>query len=100
MARERMKGLAIILAIWSALGLIGLAIPVVNPLVTIVPAVPFYLISDLLTAGTAQRGLFWDSAHGPPFLNGAGVGLVYVLPGVVAAVLLTITLFSSRRPSA
>lgn len=51
-------------------------------LLVMLPAVPLYLLSALFNP-SAARGVFWDSAHGPPFLTGAGISLVYFLPALI-----------------
>jgi hypothetical protein len=87
------RTVAAILAVWSVLGLIGLAIPGVDALFLIAPALPLYLLSSI-AGNPGTRGALWDSAHGPPFLNDLGIALVYVAPGVVA---ITVFLFSIGR---
>jgi hypothetical protein len=61
-------------------------IPGVDALFLTIPALPLYLVTSVVDS-TATRGLLWDSAHSLPFLNGVGIGAVYVLPGVAAIAL-------------
>lgn len=52
----------------------------------ILPAFPFALLSNVFDE-SAHRGLFWDSAHSPPFLNALGLTVVYFGPGAVLVLL-------------
>jgi hypothetical protein len=65
-----------------ALGALSLAETEASAIALIVPAVPLYLISSAFDPA-ARSGLLWDSAHSPPFLNGAGIACVYFIPGAV-----------------
>ncbi len=81
---------AFALGIWGVLGLLGLLIPGVRDWVVILPAIPLYFLSSG-SGGTVTHGLLWDSAHGPPFLNTAGIVLVYGVPIFLAIALLLLT---------
>jgi hypothetical protein len=47
------------------------------------PAVLLYALGSGFGANDVRSGLLWDSAHGPPFLTGIGVALVYFLPAAL-----------------
>ena len=47
------------------------------------PAIPLYFLSSGFGSTNVHRGLLWDSAHGPPFLNGGGVLVIYFLPAAL-----------------
>jgi len=54
--------------------------------VIIVPGIAVYLVSTGFGRTNTTSGLLWDSAHSPPFLNAAGVLVVYFCPAVFALV--------------
>ena len=75
-------------AILIALGIATVSgIEASGPLL-ILQAVPFYIASTTVDP-SAKRGMFWDSAHSPPFLNDSGIALVasiYFILGIVLIV--------------
>jgi hypothetical protein len=77
-----------------AIGALALADTEASAIAQVVPAVPLYLISSAFDPA-ARSGLLWDSAHGPPFLNGAGIACVYFIPGVL---LLLLGALARQRP--
>jgi hypothetical protein len=62
----------------------------------ILPAIPLALLAEA-TGDSPRSGWLWDSAHGPPFLNLAGVLLVYFLPGLLVLAWLLKRRADSRR---
>lgn len=87
---------AFALAIWGVAGLVGLLIPAVADWVVFLPAVPLYVLSTAFAKSTVTHGVLWDSAHGPPFLNAAGIVLVYMVPIVFG---ITLLVSASKRAS-
>jgi hypothetical protein len=79
-----------------ALGALSLAETEASAIALIVPAVPLYMLSSAFDPA-ARSGLLWDSAHSPPFLNGAGIVCVYFLPGFLLLVLGAVTRQRSRE---
>jgi len=81
-------------ALLLALGVVTYAGLDPTGLVVILPAIPFYMFSAWLDP-SARRGVFWDSAHSPPFLNTLGIACVYIIPGLL---LVALALFAKRPP--
>jgi len=92
------KAIAIILAaVLLTLGAMALVGGAVGEWLLILPAIPFAMVTMWLEPG-ARSGIFWDSAHSPPFLNALGLTVVYFLPGLL---LLISSFFRGRaRPVA
>ena len=90
------RTLGTILLVWSLGGLLCLLIPGAKEWAVILPAIPLYELSTAVDSAVRTSGLLWDSAHGPPFLNSAGIFVIYVLPGVVALALLFIPRRTAR----
>jgi hypothetical protein len=78
-------------AVWLLLGLVGTAVFVgfesdLGYGAVMGPAFPLYLLSAKLNGSAVTRGVFWDSAHSPPFLNPLGLVAVYALPSILGLV--------------
>lgn len=78
-------------AVWLLLGLVGTAVFVglesdLGYRAVMGPAVPLYLLSAKLNGPNVRQGVFWDSAHSPPFLNPFGLVAVYALPSILGLV--------------
>lgn len=50
----------------------------------ILPAIALTSAREAIGLAPEPRGVLYDSAHGPPFLNLVGIAVVYFLPAVVA----------------
>ena len=86
-ARMRGRTRIIVGAIIVVLGIATVSgIDASGPLL-ILQAVPFYIASTTVDP-SARRGMFWDSAHGPPFLNDSGIAIVATIYFVVGTVLI------------
>lgn len=48
----------------------------------LLPAIPFVLFAAV-TGGSTRDGWLWNSTYGFPYLNLAGVFVVYLVPGIL-----------------
>ena len=84
--------------------LIGLGIATMSGveasgILLIIQALPFYIASTTVDP-SAKRGMFWDSAHGPPFLNDSGAALVGSLHLVLGIAFILWGTFAKPQPPA
>ncbi len=59
----------------------------------ILPAVLFWIVDSRFGTRHVTEGLFWGSAHSPPFLTPAGIAVVYFIPAIIGIA------WSFRRPT-